>query len=156
MASCEKRSVTTEQMESLVDDIERELRKMEKTEIQSREIGEMVMKRLKRLDKVAYVRFASVYHEFEDVTDFAKKIRELKKIEKDSSKIKRNIFVYCFFSFIVFPQQRFALTCLPQSLHLRFSSTKFIGSPQHRFDSTFEPQLFEHSKTAIIITKHKS
>lgn len=79
MASCEKRSVTTEQMETVVDDIERELRKMEKTEISSREIGEMVMKRLKRLDKVAYVRFASVYHEFEDVTDFAKKIRELKK-----------------------------------------------------------------------------
>lgn len=79
MAACEKRSVSREQIENIVDDIERELRKKEKTEIKSTDIGEMVMSRLKKIDKVAYVRFASVYHEFEDVSEFAKKVKELKK-----------------------------------------------------------------------------
>ena len=79
IAACEKRPVNREQIENLVDDIERDLRKKEKTEIKSTEIGEMVMSRLKRIDKVSYVRFASVYHEFEDVSEFAKKVKELKK-----------------------------------------------------------------------------
>jgi len=79
MAACEKRPVNTEQIENIVEDIEKELRKKEKTEIASREIGEMVMSRLKKIDKIAYVRFASVYHEFEDVSEFAKKVKELKK-----------------------------------------------------------------------------
>jgi len=79
MAACEKRSVHRSQIENLVDDIELELRKKEKTEVPSSQIGEMVMKRLKKIDKVAYVRFASVYHEFEDVSEFAKQVRELKK-----------------------------------------------------------------------------
>lgn len=79
MAACEKRPVASEQIENMVEDIERELRKKAKTEITSREIGEMVMARLKKVDKVAYVRFASVYHEFEDVSEFAKKVKELKK-----------------------------------------------------------------------------
>lgn len=79
MAACEKRPVGREQIERLVDDIERELRKKEKTEISSKDIGEMVMARLKRIDKVSYVRFASVYHEFEDVSEFAKKVKELKR-----------------------------------------------------------------------------
>lgn len=79
MAACEKRPVNTEQIENVVEDIEKELRKKEKTEIASREIGEMVMSRLKKIDKIAYVRFASVYHEFEDVSEFAKKVKELKK-----------------------------------------------------------------------------
>ncbi len=79
MAACEKRPVSTAQLEGIVDDIERTLRKRQKTEIASKEIGEMVMTRLKRIDKVSYVRFASVYHQFEDVSEFAKKVRELKK-----------------------------------------------------------------------------
>lgn len=79
IAACEKRPVIREQIENLVDDIERDLRKREKTEISSKDIGEMVMARLKKIDKVAYVRFASVYHEFEDVSEFAKKVKELKK-----------------------------------------------------------------------------
>lgn len=77
--ACEKRPVSREQIENVVDDIEKEIRRKDKTEIASSEIGEMVMSRLKRIDKVAYVRFASVYHEFEDVSDFAKQLRELKK-----------------------------------------------------------------------------
>ena len=79
MAACEKRPVTTKQVEDIVEDIEKMLRKREKNEISSKEIGEMVMTRLKRIDKIAYVRFASVYHEFEDVSEFAKKVKELKK-----------------------------------------------------------------------------
>ncbi len=79
IAACEKRPVSREQIENVVDDIERDLRKKEKTEVKSTEIGEMVMARLKKIDKVSYVRFASVYHEFEDVSEFAKKVKELKK-----------------------------------------------------------------------------
>lgn len=79
MSACEKTKVRSEQIENLVEDIEQELRKKEKTEIKSTEIGEMVMKRLKKIDKVAYVRFASVYHEFEDISEFTKQVKELKK-----------------------------------------------------------------------------
>ena len=79
MAACEKRPVSSEQIEVLVDSIEKDLRKKEKTEISSREIGEMVMSRLRKIDKVAYVRFASVYHQFEDVSEFAKEIKGLKR-----------------------------------------------------------------------------
>ncbi len=79
MAACEKTKVKTEQIESLVEDIEKELKKKEKTEIASTEVGEMVMKRLRKIDKVAYVRFASVYHEFEDISEFTKQLKELKK-----------------------------------------------------------------------------
>ncbi|MDO8553356.1 MAG: transcriptional regulator NrdR [Candidatus Micrarchaeota archaeon] len=79
MAACEKTKVTSAQIEVLVEDIEQELRKKEKTDIKSTEIGEMVMKRLRKIDKVAYVRFASVYHEFEDISEFTKQLKELKK-----------------------------------------------------------------------------
>jgi transcriptional repressor NrdR len=78
MASCEKRPVTRQQIEDLVDSIEKDLRKKEKTEVKSSDIGGMVMTRLRKIDKVAYVRFASVYHQFEDVSEFAKKVKELK------------------------------------------------------------------------------
>ncbi len=77
--ACEKRPVKKQQIESLVDSIERDLRRRAKHEISSRKIGEMVMRRLTRLDKVAYIRFASVYYEFDDISEFAKQIRELKK-----------------------------------------------------------------------------
>lgn len=79
MAACEKRPISNKQVEGVVDEVERDLRKKGKTEVPSREIGEIVMKRLKRVDKVAYVRFASVYYEFDDVSEFAKQVRELKK-----------------------------------------------------------------------------
>jgi len=79
--ACEKREIKIEKIERLVDDIETELRKEETTEIPSKVIGEKVMEKLKDLDKIAYVRFASVYKEFTDLRSFEK---ELEKIKKES------------------------------------------------------------------------
>ncbi len=79
MKACEKRPVSHERIEELVDDVERELRKREETEVSSMTIGEMVMSRLKRLDQVAYIRFASVYRSFTDVESFEKELRRLRK-----------------------------------------------------------------------------
>ncbi|MBI5229062.1 transcriptional repressor NrdR [Candidatus Micrarchaeota archaeon] len=79
MKACEKRPVGVEKIEGLVDEIEMELRNMNSTEIASSVIGEMVMKRLKRLDEVAYIRFASVYRAFADAESFEKEVQRLKK-----------------------------------------------------------------------------
>ena len=75
--SCEKRPVSTAQIEALVDSIEMAVQNSLKREVTSREIGEMVMERLKGLDEVAYVRFASVYRQFKDITQFIEEVREL-------------------------------------------------------------------------------
>ncbi len=77
--ACEKRPVQAEQIEALVDWVEAEIRKKHQNEVTSKLIGELVMKQLKKLDKVAYIRFASVYREFEDIDDFIKAIRSLSK-----------------------------------------------------------------------------
>lgn len=74
--ACEKRPVGTEEIESTIRNIEERLRKRGK-EVESRIIGDEVMKSLKRLDKVAYIRFASVYREFKDVNDFKKELKEI-------------------------------------------------------------------------------
>lgn len=74
--ACEKRPVSREDVEKAVDKIEECLRKRG-NEVSSKLIGECVMKALKKLDKVAYIRFASVYHEFKDVNDFKKEIKEV-------------------------------------------------------------------------------
>lgn len=75
--ACEKRPVSINDMEKLVDDIEMEMYQMSVREISSAEIGEKVMKRLKKLDEVAYVRFASVYKRFEDIATFMEEINHL-------------------------------------------------------------------------------
>ena len=75
--ACEKRPVTEEMIEALVDDVELELRSYKSTEVPSSVIGKLVMKRLKKLDKVAYVRFASVYREFTELTDFEEELKKL-------------------------------------------------------------------------------
>lgn len=68
--ACKKRPVTDEQIEATVDDIERRLYSRQEKEVPSSEIGEMVMDRLHSLDQIAYIRFASVYRQFEDVRQF--------------------------------------------------------------------------------------
>ena len=78
MKACEKRPVSTEKIEKTVKMIEAKLRDSNKKEIKTKTIGEMIMKALKKLDKVAYIRFASVYREFQDIEDFKKEIKELK------------------------------------------------------------------------------
>lgn len=77
--ACEKRPVTQDQIEKLVSQIESQLRRRAKTEIPSKTIGEMVIKKLQKLDKVAYLRFASVYKQFKDISDFHQEIVNLKK-----------------------------------------------------------------------------
>jgi len=74
--ACEKRAVSMDQIEKIVDDVEREVQRKADREIKSTEIGNFVMEKLYTLDEVAYVRFASVYRRFKDVSHF---MRELKQ-----------------------------------------------------------------------------
>ncbi len=80
LRACEKRPVTYQQLEQIVDRIESSIQNALKREISSDEIGEMIMRELKEIDEVAYVRFASVYRQFKDVNTF---MDELKKILKE-------------------------------------------------------------------------
>ena len=75
--ACEKRPVTMTQIENLANDIELELRGRLESEVKSEVIGEMVMARLKDLDEVAYVRFASVYRSFKDINTFTEELTKL-------------------------------------------------------------------------------
>jgi transcriptional repressor NrdR len=77
MKACGKRPVSLQQAENLALDVEQQLMNTVKREVHSSEIGEMIMKHLKELDEVAYVRFASVYKQFKDVDTF---MSELSKI----------------------------------------------------------------------------
>ena len=77
--ACEKRPVSADQIEKLVDDVESEVRGMGLKEISSKKIGQVVTRFLKKIDKVAYIRFASVYREFADLTDFEKELDILAK-----------------------------------------------------------------------------
>ncbi len=81
LRACEKRPVTLSDIEKLIDDIESKLYNMLEREVTSERIGEMVMERLKDLDDIAYVRFASVYRQFKDINSF---MDELAKIIKKS------------------------------------------------------------------------
>jgi len=80
--SLEKRPVTDDKFKKLVNSIERDLQVMKKSEITSDEIGHIVMKHLKKLDQVAYIRFASVYQSFKDVQTFQKELNKLLKDKK--------------------------------------------------------------------------
>lgn len=75
--SCHKRPISMEQIRSLLDEIEAAIFDQEKKEISTTIIGEMVLEHLKELDSVAYIRFASVYREFEDINTFMKEIEKL-------------------------------------------------------------------------------
>jgi len=75
----EKRPVSNEQIENMLDNIQEHIKKSGKEEIQSKEIGEYVMKELKKIDQVAYIRFASVYRSFADITLFEKEVKKLVK-----------------------------------------------------------------------------
>lgn len=77
LLSCHKRPVSADQIKQLVDDIEKDIFSREEREIPSSEIGEALMRKLKTLDSVAYVRFASVYKEFKDVDTFMSELQKL-------------------------------------------------------------------------------
>jgi transcriptional repressor NrdR len=77
--ACQKRPVSAEQVEALVAGVERQLQELGEREIRTTKIGELVMGRLRTLDEVAYVRFASVYRAFRDVGEFMTELEELQK-----------------------------------------------------------------------------
>lgn len=77
MTACEKRDISTEKIDSMIIKIEDTLRKKGEKEIPTSAIGEIVSKELKKLDKIAYIRFASVYRDFTDIDDFKKEIKEI-------------------------------------------------------------------------------
>ena len=77
--ACEKTDISVEQIDSIVDEIERELLAADTVEVESKKIGNMVALRLKKLDKIAYIRFASVFRQFLDLEDFEKELKKLLK-----------------------------------------------------------------------------
>lgn len=79
LTSTEKTKISVETVEKMLNDIEMELRGKDTVEVKSKEIGDLVAKRLKKLDKVAYIRFASVFKRFVDVEDFEKEVKRLIK-----------------------------------------------------------------------------
>ena len=83
LKACEKRPVATPKLEAIVDEIEGVVHEATERELTTSEIGEMIMRGLKKLDKVAYVRFASVYMDFKDVQEF---MAELKSLLKERTK----------------------------------------------------------------------
>lgn len=82
--ACYKRPVSVEQMKELIAEIEAELQNSLKNEIPTTEIGSLVMEKLKKLDEISYVRFASVYREFKDVETFMAEISDLQKEKKNN------------------------------------------------------------------------
>jgi transcriptional repressor NrdR len=88
LKACEKRPVSQETINKIVDRIENELRQLKSVEVKSEVVGEKMMRELRKLDKVAYIRFASVYREFADITDFQKELKgligEVKKGDKSN------------------------------------------------------------------------
>jgi len=87
LRACEKRPISSTQLESIVNEVEKGVQDSSDRELSTNDLGKIIMKRLKGLDKVAYVRFASVYLEFEDVSEF---MTELKYLVRARSKpVKR-------------------------------------------------------------------
>ena len=83
--ACEKRPVSIEQINDAADEIEGKLLENGASEVKSKQVGDLVMSKLKKLDKIAFIRFASVYREFEDITDFEAELKKL-IIDKKASK----------------------------------------------------------------------
>ena len=89
MRACEKRPISMTQLETIVDEIEKELQDSSDREMATSEIGKIIMRRLKALDKVAYVRFASVYLEFEDASAFMAELKDLVRARTPAKKHKK-------------------------------------------------------------------
>ncbi|CAN5671688.1 transcriptional regulator NrdR [soil metagenome] len=96
LRACEKRPISAGQLESIVNDVEKAVQDTPDRELSTNDVGKLIMKQLKALDKVAYVRFASVYLEFEDVSEFMTELKYLvrsrdKIVKKKSKRPKKNI-----------------------------------------------------------------
>lgn len=79
LIACAKRSITPEQLDLLITDIENELRSSSKGEIRSKDLGDLVLSRLAKLDDVAYIRFASVYKDFKNIEEFSRALTDINK-----------------------------------------------------------------------------
>ena len=84
--ACEKRPISTDVIEDIVDNIEQACQEYQGKEIPSSMVGEKVMEELQRLDGVAYVRFASVYRQFRDVSDFMEELKDFLSVNKEEEK----------------------------------------------------------------------
>ncbi len=82
MKSCEKRPVSATDIDNLVADVSKQVYNRMEREISTKEIGKMVMERLKKLDEVAYVRYASVYRSFKDLSSFMAELKQMMKADK--------------------------------------------------------------------------
>lgn len=89
LRACEKRPISAPQLEAIVNDVEKAVQDSPDRELSTSEIGKIIMNSLKALDKVAYVRFASVYLEFEDVSEFMNELKYLVRARDKSTKQKR-------------------------------------------------------------------
>jgi transcriptional repressor NrdR len=89
--ACTKRPVAAEAIDQLIHEVEAELYRLGKAEVPSQVIGELVIERLRRLDDVAYVRFASVYRDFRDVDSWAEEIAALKERKQREEELKRQM-----------------------------------------------------------------
>lgn len=79
--ACNKRPVTNPQMETMVDEIEATVHEQGRSEINSKEIGEIVIAKLRGVDEVAYIRFASVYRDFQDINEFISEMNKLRRVK---------------------------------------------------------------------------
>jgi len=79
LEACEKRQIPLEKIEKIVDEVESDLRKRDTVEVDSKTIGRIAMRKLRSLDKVAFLRFASVYLEFDDIDRFQEELEKLQK-----------------------------------------------------------------------------
>ena len=89
LRACEKRPISTGQLEAIVDDVEKVVQDSPDRELSTSNIGKIIMRRLKAMDKVAYVRFASVYLEFEDVSEFMTELKSLVQARDQSAEKKK-------------------------------------------------------------------
>jgi transcriptional repressor NrdR len=88
LRACEKRPVSMGKMEQIVNEVESYVIDSPERERKTNEVGELIMQRLKKLDKVAYVRFASVYMDFKDVKEFMNELKDLLKDKATTAKVK--------------------------------------------------------------------
>jgi len=84
--ACQKRPISPEQVEDITNEIQADLYRLYEKEVDSTVIGEMIMERLRKLDQVAYVRFASVYRQFKDVNEFMQELSDLLQDQKAAKK----------------------------------------------------------------------
>ena len=90
LKACEKRPVPLRRLEEIVDDIEQQLQNGLEREVESRRIGELAMDKLRSVDEIAYIRFASVYRRFQDISSVMDELNALLKANKESSPSEKN------------------------------------------------------------------